>query len=138
MAPELAFDPPLISAAADVFSFGVLAHQMLAGERPFDKPPVMTVAEHKPLPPELELDLRGIPTGLRATVRACLSLDHESRPGAARLAEVLAEFIRGRKSTRRSSPLPLVEMGDIRLRPTDPDVPIHRSHETSPPEPHAA
>ncbi|MCA9706314.1 MAG: protein kinase [Myxococcales bacterium] len=136
MAPELALDPPLISAAADVFSFGVLAHQLLTGRRPFGEPPVMIVAEGRPLPAELELDLEGVPAELQPTLRACLSLDPESRPSAARVAEVFRELVASRKA--QSRPSPIVEVGRHRVRPRDSDAPRRRQHETSPPEPHAA
>ena len=141
MAPELALDPPLISAAADVFSFGVLAHQLLTGQRPFAEPPVMMVAEGRRLPPELDLDLEGIPIGLRATLRACLSLDPDARPGAARLVDVfreLAETVGGELDGYASRPFPLISPSQIEItRGSDADIPQKRSHGTSPPE-HAA
>jgi serine/threonine protein kinase len=147
MAPELALDPPLISPAADVFSFGVLAFQLITGQRPFAEPPVMMVAEGRRLPPELDIDLDGIPIGLRATLRACLSLDPDSRPGAARLVEVfrdLARTVGGELDGYASRPFPLIQLNHIEVsqieitRPGDADAPRRRDHETSPPEPHAA
>lgn len=141
MAPELALDPPLISPAADVFSFGVLAFQLLTGRRPFTEPPVMMVAEGRKLPPELDLDLDGIPIGLRATLRACLSLDPDARPGAARLMEVFRELLTtsGELDGYASRPFPLIAVAELEItRSRDPDAPRRRHHETSPPEPHAA
>ena len=142
MAPELALDPPLISAAADMFSFGVLAHQVLTGRRPFAEPPVLMVAEGRRLPPEFDLQLKTIPAGMRATLRACLSLDPESRPSAARLVQVLADLIDYRRALQRSSPpsrpFTRVRVGDHEVVEHDPDAPLQREHETSPPEPHAA
>ncbi len=142
MAPELALDPPLISAAADLFSFGVLAHQLLTGRRPFSQPPVLLVAEGHTLPPEFDLQLKQIPAGLRATLRACLSIDPDARPSAARLAEVLRELIDHRRNMKSSSspsrPFPRVKVGDHEVVERDPDAPLQREHETSPPEPHAA
>jgi serine/threonine protein kinase len=141
MAPELALDPPLISPAADVFSFGVLAHQLLTGRRPFAEPPVMMVAEGRKLPAELDLDLDGVPLGLRSTLRACLSLDPDARPGAARLVEVFRELVisAGELDGYASRPFPLVAVGELEItRSRDPDAPRRRQHETSPPEPHAA
>jgi serine/threonine protein kinase len=126
MAPELALDPPLISPAADVFSFGVLAHQLLTGRRPFAEPPVMMVAEGRKLPPELDLDLEGVPIGLRATLRACLSLDPDARPGAARLVEVFHELVvtpGGDLDGYASRPFPLFSPGDLEItRSHDPDA----------------
>jgi serine/threonine protein kinase len=147
MAPELALDPPLISPAADVFSFGVLAHQLLTGQRPFAEPPVMMVAEGRKLPPELDLDLEGIPIGLRATLRACLSLDPDARPGAARLVEVfreLAVVVGGELDGYASRPFPRFQLDQMEVsqieitRSHDRDAPRRRPHETSPPEPHVA
>jgi serine/threonine protein kinase/small neutral amino acid transporter SnatA (MarC family) len=141
MAPELALDPPRISPAADVFSFGVLAHQLLTGQRPFAEPPVMMVADGRTLPSELDLDLDGVPTGLRATLRACLSLDPDARPSAARLVEVFRELVvsTGELDGHASRPFPLVAVAELEIsRSRDPDAPHRRQHETSPPEPHAA
>jgi serine/threonine protein kinase len=140
MAPELALDPPLISPAADVFSFGVLAHQLLTGRRPFAEPPVMMVADGRKLPPELDLDLDGVPSGLRATLRACLSLDPDARPGAVQLVAVFRDLM---ESTTEldgpSRPYPLISLAELEItRSHDPDAPRRRRHETSPPEPHAA
>ncbi|MCA9650912.1 MAG: protein kinase [Myxococcales bacterium] len=146
MAPELALDPPLISPAADVFSFGVIAYQLLSGERPFTEPPVMAVAEGRPLPPEPELDLERLPSPLRPVIRACLSLEPAERPSAAVLATVLAD-LRTEHGTRDlhdlpSRPFPRLELRElVRVHPSDPrdpDAPRARRHETSPPEPHAA
>ena len=146
MAPELALDPPLISPAADVFSFGVLAHQLLTGQRPFAEPPVMMVAEGRKLPPELDLDLEGIPIGLRATLRACLSLDPDARPSAARLVEVfreLSQTVGGELDGYASRPFPRIQLDHIAVsqieitRSRDADTPRRRHHDTSPPE-HAA
>ncbi|MEM9454022.1 MAG: protein kinase [Myxococcota bacterium] len=154
MAPELGLDPPVISAAADIFSFGVLAHQLLTGRRPFTEPPVMAVAEGRP-PPEPQLALKALPGPLHAPLRACLSFDSGSRPSAARLAEVVEALIARRRaglSAGLSAGLPaglsaglpaglpaeMVEVGEHRVRAKDPDAPRPREHETSPPEPHAA
>ena len=137
MAPELALDPPLISAAADVFSFGVLAYQLLTGERPFSEPPVMVVAEGRTLPSELELDLERIPIGLRATLRACLSFDPDARPGITRVVEVLYTVVEASKSREElaSRPFPLISKAELELaRARDPDAPRKRRHDTSPPE----
>jgi serine/threonine protein kinase len=141
MAPELALDPPRISPAADVFSFGVLAYQLLTGQRPFAEPPVMMVAEGR-TPPELELDLHDVPTALQATLQACLSMDPDARPGAARLVEVfhaVAQMAGIDLDGPSSRPFPLITVADLEItRSHDPDAPRHRGHETSPPEPHAA
>ncbi len=141
MAPELALDPPLISPAADVFSFGALAYHLITGQRPFTEPPVMMVADGRKLPPELDLDLTEIPIGLRATLKACLSLDPDHRPGAARLVEVLREVAETADcglDGRASQPFPWTTAPLPITRLHEPDAPRRRLHETSPPEPHAA
>lgn len=137
MAPELGLDPPVISAAADIFSFGVLAHQLLTGQRPYAEPPVMAVAEGRP-PPEPQLALGLIPRPLHAPLRACLSFDAGARPSAARLAEVIEALIARPRAGHAGLPVDLVEVGEHRVRVKDPDAPRPRDHETSPPEPHAA
>ncbi|MEM7159399.1 MAG: protein kinase [Myxococcota bacterium] len=134
MAPELAEDPPIISPAADIFSFGVLAHMLLTGARPFSEPPVMEVADGRPLPPRLDLDLSRIPEALHGIMRSCLSFKTDERPTAARLAMAFAE-------QRRALGEPPATMARNELEATGEhtlDVPVRRRHERSPPEPHAA
>ncbi|WP_323137414.1 serine/threonine-protein kinase [Paraliomyxa miuraensis] len=136
MAPELALEPPLISPAADVFSFGVLAHQLLTGERPFAEPPVIMVAEGRALPSELDVDLERVPLGMREVIRSCLRLDPEGRPTAAHLAEVLGELtVIHQNLDDQARRLPLVSRAELEFdRARDPDAPRRRQHDTSPPE----
>ncbi|MEM1026040.1 MAG: protein kinase [Myxococcota bacterium] len=80
MAPEQARGKET-DARADVFSFGVLLHEMLVGKAPFGSTLDALIERVKRPPPELPDDPRYSPQ-LRAFLRRCLSLEPEGRPGS--------------------------------------------------------
>jgi serine/threonine-protein kinase len=83
MAPELAAGAGDASPAADVFAFGVMAFEMLAGRQPFVEPVVMARLENRePAPPSVD----ALPDDLRPLVARCLAFDPAVRPSAADLA----------------------------------------------------
>ena len=85
MAPETAHGPATI--ASDVLALGVLAHELFAGVRPFETPPVVLAWTGEPLP-EVSLDgIVGLQPVLAQLVRAALSESRARRPSAAELAD---------------------------------------------------
>lgn len=72
---------------ADVFSFGVIAYELLLGNLPFERPAVITVSRGEALrvPP-----LRGLRPDLRPELAdlltRCLSAVAEERPSSSELA----------------------------------------------------
>ena len=84
MAPELAAGAERAESASDVFSFGVIAYEMLVGSPPFAEPPMLTRAHGRTIvPPAVQ--------GLPPLLRKCLDVDPARRPAAAQLARTLAD-----------------------------------------------
>ncbi len=81
ISPEQALGEPA-TPASDLYSLGIVAHEMLSGARPFDMgTPVATALAHvNDVPPPLP---DTVPEDLRAVVAACLSKDPAHRPGSA-------------------------------------------------------
>ena len=79
LSPEQALGEPA-TGASDLYSLGVVAHELLTGRRPFEKnTPVATALAqvHDPPPPLPE----HVPDALRALVEQCLAKRPEERPG---------------------------------------------------------
>ena len=98
MPPEQTVDPHNVTVAADVYSLGAIAYELLTGRPPFEAgTPVETVIQvrqQEPIPPRaLE---PGIDRDLETVVLKCLEKDPSSRYGTAlALAEDLDRFIAG-------------------------------------------
>ncbi|MCB9632156.1 MAG: protein kinase [Sandaracinus sp.] len=91
-----------VDAASDLYSFGVLAFELLAGRLPFlhESVPEMLQAHLKAVPPALgSLDPALAP--YEALVGACLAKAPEERPASAERARAML-----REAARRSSPAP--------------------------------
>jgi eukaryotic-like serine/threonine-protein kinase len=77
-----------VGPATDMYSLGVLAHEMLTASKPFDRgTPIATALAHvqdppPPLPP-------GTPKDLETIITACLAKEPEDRPTAALVAHML-------------------------------------------------
>lgn len=92
MAPELGRGAHTASSSSDVFSLGVMAFELLAGERPFATPPCFEIAagmtptaarELAPLCPKLS-------PALAEVIQRSLSADQADRPTAAELERAFA------------------------------------------------
>jgi tetratricopeptide (TPR) repeat protein len=94
MAPEQAAGDPDTDHRADIYAWGVMAYEMLAGRPPFNaKAPHKLLAAHMSEAPEPITDHRpDCPAPLAELVMRCLAKNPEQRPqGAAELARGLAE-----------------------------------------------
>ena len=109
MAPELQVrgrHDTALRQRADLYAFGAVAHELLAGERPFDAPDrarVLAQHLHKEAP-SLSSRRPDLPPALTRIVDQCLAKDPAARPlSAASVAESLASAADGmrRPSFRR-------------------------------------
>ena len=94
IAPELVKGRQHLSPAADAFSFGVLAFQLLTGESPFGTPPAMSImsGEEPGQPRALAELVPDLPAELVALVIQCMAMAPEDRPGTDALVERLGRI----------------------------------------------
>lgn len=94
MAPEL-WMGGTITAAVDIWSFGILLYELLSGRRPFPSSPMsellMQVTSNAPAP-ALPVD-RNVPPALADLVGFCLEKNPSKRPTAESIVEVLQGLI---------------------------------------------
>lgn len=90
MAPELANGKEQVQTSADIFSFGVLAYELLSGELPFSNPPILLRMQNVALSTPSLLPLAGdLPLAIQTLLRRCLHEDPRQRPRAQELASQL-------------------------------------------------
>ncbi|MBN8246936.1 MAG: protein kinase, partial [Verrucomicrobia bacterium] len=97
MPPEQTVDPHNVSVAADVYSLGAIAYEVLTGRPPFEAgSPVETVIQVREREPIRPGDLEpGIDRDLETVVLKCLEKDPAARYGTAlELAEDLDRFVK--------------------------------------------
>ena len=82
ISPEQALGEPA-TASSDLYSLGVVAHEMITGRKPFDMgtPVATAIAQDNDPPPELP---GTVPLDLREVVDACLAKSASDRPADAR------------------------------------------------------
>ncbi len=75
------------TAASDLYALGVVGHEMLSGQKPFDKgTPIATALSHvREAPPALPAD---VPDDLRKLVDELLAKEPSQRPGSATMVAV--------------------------------------------------
>ncbi|HSN42981.1 MAG TPA: serine/threonine-protein kinase [Propionibacteriaceae bacterium] len=77
-----------VGSATDIYSLGVLAHEMLTASKLFDRgTPIATALAHVQDPPPPLPD--GTPADLVELIAACLSKEPEDRPSAAAIVRML-------------------------------------------------
>lgn len=90
LAPELVAGRPL-TPAADMYSLGVLAYELLAGRRPFEADhPAAVLRAHLDAEP---VPLEGIPEGLWALVARAMAKEPTARPDASELAGEMTRWV---------------------------------------------
>jgi eukaryotic-like serine/threonine-protein kinase len=94
MAPELGDGAEHASPRSDVFSFGMVAYEMLSGKRPYDRPVVKALLKGRPMPDPpapLASIATGLPPEIAAIVDNCLASDAVARPDAATIARAFSD-----------------------------------------------
>jgi len=87
ISPEQAMGDPA-TGASDLYALGVVAHELLTGERPFDRgTPIATAMSHVNEPPPPLGD--DVPQDLRDTVAALLEKKPDDRPENARAVALM-------------------------------------------------
>ena len=117
MSPEQAAGRP-IDARSDIFAFGVVLYELLAGERPFaghSDVDVLHAVLHKRHRPLVELR-PDAPVELRIAVEKALEKDPADRYQAMR--EIVVDLKRAQRSVRSDLPLPTVSVRPRRGRRT--------------------
>lgn len=111
MAPEQAYQTSGFDGRADVYALGVVAFELLTGDKPFGpggRATLPMVEASNLSPPTIPREL-GVPNGIGTLLHAALSTDPESRPQTAQifadalLSEGEAEW--APPTTRRPPPL---------------------------------
>jgi TolB-like protein/tetratricopeptide (TPR) repeat protein/tRNA A-37 threonylcarbamoyl transferase component Bud32 len=113
MAPEQGAADPTTDHRADIYSFGIVAYELLTGETPFGgRSTQATIAAHlvEP-PPPIESKRKGIPAGLIQLVNDCLAKNPADRP---QTADAIVERLSGPLDTGARAGWPTLGGGSAR------------------------
>jgi predicted ATPase/tRNA A-37 threonylcarbamoyl transferase component Bud32 len=117
--PPEAFDGRPFDERGDIWAFGVMLFEMLAGERPFKGQTLMAVIQAistQPIP-DLEVLHPDLPIALIDLVYRMLERDPQTRiPSVRRVGTELEDILQGRKITPQT-PRFAPEIADFALRP---------------------
>jgi TolB-like protein len=96
MAPEQAVGDPSTDARADLYAFGAMAYECLAGSIPFPgrSAPAMIAAHLTEPPPPLQERRPDLPPALSALVMQCLAKQPDQRPASAEAVVALLDKVR--------------------------------------------
>ena len=122
MAPEQVAADPAVDHRADLYAFGVLAYEMLAGTPPFAGRPASALlrAHLTELPPPLGERRPGLPAPLAELVMACLAKRPEERPPSAEgVRDALSAIVTLLGATTPTAPLALPRLAAPPLRVVD-------------------
>jgi serine/threonine-protein kinase len=96
LAPERLRDPDAVTAAADLYSLGVVVYELVAGCRPFPCDSLEQIVHRSPQdsPPCLCDSVPDLPAEVDSLIRSCLAAEPENRPSSAKgLAAGLSEAL---------------------------------------------
>ncbi len=143
MAPEQAFGAERVDARADLYSFSVIAYELLTGHRPLQDGDVSTLLHRlstEPVP-RLELERPDAPQGLAALLHRGLAPNPEERPrSAAEYRILLAGFAGALSHAGRiaATPAPLTPAPPGAITSPPASVRERSVPQTLPPEPASA
>ena len=116
MAPEQAAADPSTDHRADIYSFGCMAYELLAGRPPFvEKTPQRLLAAHMGEAPQAITELRpDAPAALAELVSRCLAKDAAGRPQSASDLVRVLESVTSSDSHSAMAPMLLTAPGTLR------------------------
>ena len=110
MAPEQHGRAEEVDGRADVFAFGVILHEMLAGKSPFQGSALSLLGKPAPMLSSLRSDL---PPGLSELVQRMMSLESVQRPTMIEIVESLSGYLHQPKPQLGLSTVSRVWIGTI-------------------------
>ena len=110
MAPEQAAGDPATDHRADIYAFGCVAYELIAGQPPFSGPPHKLLVAHMSETPKTVAELRpDCPPALASLVMQCLAKDPKARPAAA--TELLHRLDTVPSSSAPNAAMPAILLG---------------------------